>query len=116
MFVIGSIPRHNLLDELPSLAAVLSLNGLAKAYKQLVGVHALQGLLGIIQNDADVDPDIGRATVETVVVLCGTVDASQRDLDLEHTDKLLEDEKTAHKLFALLGDQVHLLRFDACGF
>jgi hypothetical protein len=33
---------------------------------------------------------------------------------LDHTDKLLEDEKTAHKLFALLGDQDHLLRFDAC--
>jgi hypothetical protein len=97
-------------------AAVLSLKGLARAHKQIVGVHALQGLLGIVQNDADVDPDIGRAAIETVVVLCDTVDASytQRDLGLEHTDKLLEDEKTAHKLFALLGDQDHLLRFDAC--
>jgi intracellular protein transport protein USO1 len=97
-------------------AAVLSLKGLARAHKQLVGVHALQGLLVIIQNDADVDPDIGRAAIETVVILCDTVDASytQRDLGLEHTDKLLEDEKTAHKLFALLGDQDHLLRYDAC--
>jgi hypothetical protein len=33
---------------------------------------------------------------------------------LEHTDTLLEDEKTAHKLFALLGDQDHLLRYSAC--
>ncbi|KAF8504874.1 p115 like vesicle tethering protein [Russula emetica] len=97
-------------------AAVLSLKGLARAHKQLVGVHALQDLLVIIQNDADVDPDIGRAAIETVVVLCDTVDASyaQRDLGLEHTDKLLEDEKTAHKLFALLGDQDHILRFNAC--
>jgi intracellular protein transport protein USO1 len=97
-------------------AGVLSLKGLARAHKQLVGVHALQCLLVIIQNDADVDPDIGRAAIETVVVLCDTVDASytQRDLGLEHTDKLLEDEKTAHKLFALLGDQDHLLRYSAC--
>jgi hypothetical protein len=97
-------------------AAVLSLKGLARAHKQLVSDHALQGLLGIIQNDADVDPDIGRAAIETVVILCDTVDDSytQRDLGLEHTDKLLEDEKTAHKLFALLGDQDHLLRHSAC--
>lgn len=99
-------------------AAVLSLKGLARAHKQLVAVHALQGLIVIIQNDADVDPDIGRAAIETVTILCDTLDASssytQRDLGLEHTDKLLEDEKTTHKLFALLGDQDHLLRCSAC--
>lgn len=97
-------------------AAVLSLKGLARGHKQLVGAHALQGLLVIIQNDADVDPDIGRAAVETVTVLCDTLDASytQRDLGLEHTDRLLEDEKTTHKLFALLGDQDYLLRYSAC--
>jgi hypothetical protein len=97
-------------------AAVLSLKGLARGHKQLVGAHALQGLLVIIQNDADVDPDIGRAAIETVIILCDTVDASytQRDFGLEHTDTLLEDERTAHKLFALLGDQDHLLRYSAC--
>ncbi|KAH9975184.1 p115 like vesicle tethering protein [Russula compacta] len=97
-------------------AAVLSLKGLARAHKQLVAVHALQGLIVIIQNDADVDPDIGRAAIETVTVLCDTLDASyaQRDLGLEHTDKVLEEEKTTHKLFALLGDQDHLLRYSAC--
>jgi intracellular protein transport protein USO1 len=97
-------------------AAVLALKGLARAHKQLVGVHALQGLLVIVENDADVDPDIGRAAIETVIILCDTVDASytQRDLGLEHTDRLLEGEKAAHKLFALLGDQDHLLRYSAC--
>ena len=97
-------------------AAVLSLKGLARDHKLLVGVHALPGLLGIIQSDADVDPDIGRAAIETVTILCDTLDASyaQRDLGLEHTDKLLEDEKTAHKLFALLGDRDYLLRYSAC--
>ncbi|KAI9441770.1 p115 like vesicle tethering protein [Lactarius indigo] len=45
-----------------------------------------------------------------------TLDTSyaQRDLGLEHTDKLLEDEKTTHKLFALLGDRDYLLRYSAC--
>ena len=45
-----------------------------------------------------------------------TVDDSytQRDLGSEHTDKLLEDEKMVHKLFALLGDQDHLLWHSAC--
>ena len=99
-------------------AAVLSLKGLARDHKQLVGIHALPGLLGIIQGDADVDPEIGRAAIETVTVLCDTLDASasytQRDFGLEHTDKLLEDEKTTHKLFALLGDRDYLLRYSAC--
>ncbi|KAI9450835.1 p115 like vesicle tethering protein [Russula earlei] len=86
-------------------AAVLSLKGLARVHKQLVGTHALQGLLGIIQNDAD-----------TVTTLCDTFDGSyaQRDLGLDHTDRVLEDEKTAHKLFALLGDQDPSLRYSAC--
>ncbi|KAH9174436.1 p115 like vesicle tethering protein [Lactarius sanguifluus] len=97
-------------------AAVLSLKGLARDHKGLVGVHALLGLLGIIQNDADVDADIGRAAIETVAILCDTLDTSysQRDLGLEHTDKLLEDEKTTHKLVALLGDRDYLLRYSAC--
>ncbi|KAN0137791.1 Uso1 / p115 like vesicle tethering protein, head region domain containing protein [Lactarius tabidus] len=97
-------------------AAVLSLKGLARDHKQLVGVHALPGLLGIIQSDADDDPEIGRAAIETVTILCDTLDASyaQRDLGLDHTDKLLEDEKTAHKLFALIGDREYLLRYSAC--
>ena len=99
-------------------AAVLSLKGLARTHKQLVGEHALQGLLVIIQNDAEIDPDIGRAAIETVAILCEALDTpadyAQHDLGLEHTDRLLEDEKTAHKLFALLGDRDHALRYSAC--
>ncbi len=94
----------------------LALKGLARDHKGLVGDHALPGLLGIIQSDADVDPDIGRAAIETVTILSDTMDASyaQRDIGLEHTDRLLEDEKTTNKLFALLGDQDYLLRYNAC--
>ena len=99
-------------------AAVLSLKGLARTHKQLVGAHALQGLLVIIQNDAEIDPDIGRAAIETVAILCEALDTPadypQHDLGLEHTDRLLEDEKTAHKLFALLGDRDNALRYSAC--
>jgi hypothetical protein len=96
--------------------AALSLKGLARPHKQLVGARALQRLLLVIQNDVDLDPVIGRAAIETVIILCDTVDVShtQRDLPLEHTDKLLEDKKTAHKLFVLLGDQDHLLQYSAC--
>jgi hypothetical protein len=100
-------------------AAVLSLKGLARAHKQLVGAHAMQGLLLIIQTDADIDPDIGRAAIETVAVLCDALDVAAdyalRDVGLEHTDRLLEDEKTAHALFALLaGDRENALRYSAC--
>ncbi len=88
----------------PTRSSPFPLKGLARITSN---VHALRGLLGIIQNDADVDPDIGRAAIESVIILCDTVDASytQRDLGLEHTDKLLEDEKITYILFALLGDQ-----------
>jgi len=107
-------------------AAVLSLKGLARAHKELIGAHALRGLLGIIQSDADVDPDIGRAAIETVAILCQSdalegaalVDhhhAQHVDIGLQHTDTLLEDEKTAHALFALLGgDRDTALRYSAC--
>ena len=100
-------------------AAVLALKGLARAHKQLVGIHALRGLLDIIQTDAHLDPDIGRAAVDTVAVLCDALegaaaDYALRDLGLEHSDALLEDEKTAHALFALLGDRDQLLRYSAC--
>jgi intracellular protein transport protein USO1 len=108
-------------------AAVLSLKGLARGHKQLIGVHALRGLLRVIQTDADIDPDIGRAAIETVTILCQsdepessgtTIDhhhAQNPDLSLQHTDTLLEDEKTAHALFALLGgDRDTALRYSAC--
>jgi hypothetical protein len=100
-------------------AAVLALKGLARAHKQLVGIHALRGLLSIIQTDAQLDPDIGRAAVDTVAVLCDALegaaaDYALRDLGLEHSDALLEDEKTAHALFALLGDRDQTLRYSAC--
>jgi hypothetical protein len=117
-------------------AAVLSLKGLARAHKRLVGAHALRGLLVIIQNDAEIDPDIGRAAIETVAILCETpLDGAgvaspaspvaagagdyappheSHEVGLEHVDRLLEDEKTAQKLFALLGDPDHALRYSAC--
>ncbi len=63
--------------------------------------------------------DIGRAAVDTVAVLCDALegaaaDYALRDLGLEHSDALLEDEKTAHALFALLGDRDQPLRYSAC--
>lgn len=97
-------------------ATVLSLKGLARAHRKAVGEQALQGLLVIIQNDAEVDPDIGKAAMETVTTLCDTADSSfaNRDLGFAYTDRVLENEKTVHKLFALLGDPDFYIRYSAC--
>jgi len=88
---------------------VLSLKGLARDHKRIVGEQALQGLLDIIQNDAELDPDIGRAALETVGSLCdGT------ELALAHTDRVLADARTVHKLCTLLGDPAFHVRYNAC--
>ncbi|KAI0048589.1 hypothetical protein FA95DRAFT_1654923 [Auriscalpium vulgare] len=97
-------------------AAVLALKGLARAHKQIVADRALPGLLDIIQTDADVDPDIGRAAIECVSSVCDTLDLqyAQRDLGYVHTDRVLENDRTVHKLLALLADQDRGLRHSAC--
>ncbi|KAI0061957.1 hypothetical protein BV25DRAFT_1826249 [Artomyces pyxidatus] len=97
-------------------AAVLSLKGIARSHKQIVGEHALPGLLDIIQNDAEVDPDIGRAALECVHTLCDTLDTQYnlRDLGFVHTDRILENERTIHKLLALLADQDYHIRQCSC--
>ncbi|ETW74646.1 hypothetical protein HETIRDRAFT_423326 [Heterobasidion irregulare TC 32-1] len=97
-------------------AAVLSLKGLARDHKKIVGEQALSGLLEIIQNDADVDRDIGKAALETVNFLCDVVDmeSDQRELGYAHSDRVLENQRTAHKLFFLLGSQDFHVRYGAC--
>ncbi|KAA1476980.1 hypothetical protein DENSPDRAFT_874965 [Dentipellis sp. KUC8613] len=82
-------------------AAVLALKGLARKHKALVGAQALAGLLDIVAADAELDPDIGRAALETVTTLCDALD-SDRDVGLAHADRVLEDARTVHKLCVLL--------------
>lgn len=87
-------------------AAVLSLKGLSRDWKQEVGEGALSGLLEVLYNDAEVDAETGKAALETLTLLCDTenVTASSRELGFKHTDVILASEKAAHTLFALLAE------------
>ncbi|KAL1945484.1 hypothetical protein VTO73DRAFT_2335 [Trametes versicolor] len=100
-------------------AAVLALKGLARDWKADVGERALLGLVDVLQNDAEVDADIGKAVLETLLVLCEVDEhalAPERDLGYRHTDAVLADEKVAQKLFTLMGDHSFYLRYSALQF
>ncbi|KAL0955683.1 hypothetical protein HGRIS_001907 [Hohenbuehelia grisea] len=96
-------------------AAVLALKGLARDCKQDVGDRALPGLIEVLENDAEVDADIGKAALETLNILCETDDSASghgaRDLGFKHTDAVLATEKATHVLFTLLGDNSFYIRF-----
>ncbi|OSC96788.1 hypothetical protein PYCCODRAFT_1440814 [Trametes coccinea BRFM310] len=100
-------------------AAVLALKGLARDWKADVGERALPGLLDVLQNDAEVDADIGKAVLETLNILCEVDEnapAASRELGYKHTDAVLADEKVAQKLFALMGDHSFYTRYAALQF
>ncbi|KAI8978338.1 p115 like vesicle tethering protein [Trametes punicea] len=100
-------------------AAVLALKGLARDWRADVGARALPGLLDVLQNDADVDADIGKAVLETLIILCEVDEnapAAARELGYKHTDAVLADDKVAQKLFALMSDQSFYLKFSALQF
>lgn len=89
-------------------AAVLSLKGLSRDWKADVSENALPGLLEVLENDAEIDADIGKAVLETLNTLCEVGDASptaeSKALGLKNTDDVLKDEKATQKLFTLLAD------------
>ncbi|EKM53779.1 uncharacterized protein PHACADRAFT_98431 [Phanerochaete carnosa HHB-10118-sp] len=94
-------------------AAVLSLKGLSRDWRVEIGERALPGLLEVLQNDAEVDADIGKAVLETLSILCEVHEdapAQAKELSFKHTDKVLENDAAIHKLFALLADQSFYLR------
>lgn len=91
-------------------AAVLSLKGLARDCKAEVGETALSGLLQVLQNDAEIDADIGKAVLETLHHLC-EVDESSKELGLKHTDRFLASDQATHMLFTLLGDSHFYIRY-----
>ncbi|RPD57929.1 hypothetical protein L226DRAFT_538879 [Lentinus tigrinus ALCF2SS1-7] len=100
-------------------AAVLALKGLARDCTADVAQHALPGLLDVLQNDAEVDADIGKAVLETLFILCEVdenMPAASRELAYKNTDTVLADEKVPQKLFALLADQSFYLRYSALQF
>ncbi|KAG7091311.1 hypothetical protein E1B28_010356 [Marasmius oreades] len=95
-------------------AAVLALKGLSRDHKQDVGERALPGLLQVLYNDAEVDPDIGKATLETLTMLCDVEE--ERDLGFKNTDAILENEQALHALMALLADNNFYTRFATLQF
>ncbi len=100
-------------------AAVLALKGLARDWKADVGQLTLLGLLDVLQNDAEVDADIGKAVLETLILLCEVdenASAAARDLGYKHTDIVLANDKIAQKLFALMADHSFYLRYSALQF
>ncbi|KAI5119824.1 hypothetical protein M0805_004759 [Coniferiporia weirii] len=101
-------------------AAVLSLKGLSRDCKADVGEHALAGLLDVLETDAEIDADIGKAVLETLNVLCDVGDASlsaeSKAIGLKHTDEVLKTDKAAHKLFALLADPNFYVKYSALQF
>lgn len=100
-------------------AAVLALKGLSRDCKADVGERALPGLVDVLQNDAEVDADIGKAVLETLIILCEVDEnapAPARELGYAHTDVVLADEKVAQKLFTLMGDHSFYLRYSALQF
>lgn len=94
-------------------AAVLALKGLARDCKQDVGDRALPGLLEVLENDAEVDTDIGKAVLETLNILCDVDEGTPaaKELGFKHTDYVLANEKTTHNLFILLADVNFYTRF-----
>ncbi|KAJ3827059.1 p115 like vesicle tethering protein [Lentinula raphanica] len=90
-------------------AAVLALKGLARDCKQDVGNLALPGLLQVLYNDAEVDPDTGKAVLETLNILCDVEE--QKELGFKHTDAVLVTEQPVHALFALLAESNFYTRF-----
>ncbi|KAF9235255.1 hypothetical protein BU15DRAFT_65006 [Melanogaster broomeanus] len=96
-------------------AAVLSLKGLTRDCKAEVGDRALPGLLNVLQNDAEIDADIGKAAIETLQHLCEPEEAS-RELSLKHTDYFLANEQATHTLFTLLGNSHFYIRYATLQF
>ncbi|KAF5387223.1 hypothetical protein D9757_006830 [Collybiopsis confluens] len=95
-------------------AAVLALKGLARDCKQDIGALSLPGLLQVLYNDAEVDPDIGKAVLETLNLLCDVED--DKELGFKHTDAVLASDQAVHSLFALLADINFYTRFGTLQF
>ncbi|KAG6333416.1 hypothetical protein ID866_5672 [Astraeus odoratus] len=97
-------------------AAVLSLKGLVRDCKADVGDRALPGLIQVLQKDAEIDPDMGKAVLETLHHLCEVDDTAKekdkdRELSIKHTDYFLADEHATHTLFKLLGSSQFYTRY-----
>jgi hypothetical protein len=96
-------------------AAVLALKGLCRDHKQDVGDRALPGLLDVLASDAEIDVDIAKAVLESLIVLC-EADAVHKELSFKYTDTVLATDKVINILFTLLADTSFYTRFSAIQF
>lgn len=97
-------------------AAVLALRGLSRDCTAEVGENALSGLLQVVENDAEIDADIGKAALETLNTLCKVGDGCSKELAFKHSDAILANEKIVHKLFALVADGSFYVRLPTLQF
>lgn len=110
-------------------AAVQSLKGLSRDCKAEVGERALQGLVEVLLNDAEVDAETGKAVLETLILLCDTGEESHhapanaphqqsnlKELGFKHTDIVLSNDRVVHKLLYLLTDHSFYLRLSILQF
>lgn len=97
-------------------AALFALRGLSRDYRQEVGATSLDALLSVLDGDAQVDPEVAKALLQTLNTLCEVdsgIDftADQRETALRNTDKVLQDPKHTQKLFGLLTDSSYHIKY-----
>lgn len=89
-------------------AAVLTLRGLSRDYKQETGTLALVPLLSVLEHDAQVDEEIARAVLQTLNTLCEidleTATQLDRELALANTDAVLSNPAHTQRIFTLLSE------------
>ncbi|KZV96729.1 hypothetical protein EXIGLDRAFT_670845 [Exidia glandulosa HHB12029] len=104
------------LAQAPSIAdrraSILALKGLARDMPGDVGSMALPALLAALP-DASVDADLGKALLETLLVLCDAEPGPGREAALKHADAVLADPNAAQAVFSLLTDPAFYVRFSA---
>ncbi|KAK4055135.1 Vesicle-mediated ER to Golgi transport protein [Microbotryomycetes sp. JL201] len=96
-------------------AALLGLKGLSRDWKTEVGQRALPILLGVLQEDAPEDVEIGKAVVETLSLLCEVEEVdgkpAREDSGLRNSDVFLATPTPLHTLLSLLSTSHFYLRF-----
>ncbi|KAH7103470.1 p115 like vesicle tethering protein [Auriculariales sp. MPI-PUGE-AT-0066] len=93
-------------------ASVLALKGIARDHGTEVGATAFPALIATFA-DALRDAELGKALLETMLVLCDAEPGPRRDVGLRHIDILLSDSTALQSVFALLGDDFFYVRFSA---
>jgi hypothetical protein len=99
-------------------AALFALRGLSRDYRAEVGEISSDALLSALDGDAQVDPEVAKAVLQTLNTLCEVdsgpeSNAAQRETALKNTDRVLQDPKHTQKLFGLLTDASYYTRYGA---